>query len=384
MTSKSTLAIGLAAALFGAAGFQAAAQEGASSAQASARMAEDVPADLTTMPPVSNAYTPKTTPWGDPDLTGTWPLVDIANLPIERPAQFGNRFWKTPEEMQADAARAAQIGDRYQAEADKDVIGIGHWTESQGGSRRTSMLVSPASGKLPALTKEGIERTALGRSSWTPGQTYDWVTDFDSWDRCVSRGFPASMFPFRYNNGIRIFQSPGYVSINLEMLGTRVIPVSGKEEPWPEAVKAWLGNSRGHWEDGNTLVVETSNIQPGASPLNMATFGVPRSNVIPMSEQATVVEKFHMIGPDTITYEMTYSDPVVWTAPFTTRVDWTRDDSYEFFEYACHEGNVQVRNYITSNRALREAEYKRGRMAEPFAWQAPRPPMDPAGASNRN
>jgi hypothetical protein len=206
------------------------------------------------------------------------------------------------------------------------------------------------------------------------------VTDFDSWDRCISRGFPASMFPFRYNNGIRIFQSPGYVTIALEMLGTRVIPVTGASEPWPEPVKAWLGNSRGRWEDHNTLVVETTNIQPGAAPLNMATRGVPPSNVVPMSEQTKVVERFHMIGPDKITYEMTYEDPVVFTAPFTLRVDWTRDDTYEFFEYACHEGNVQVRNYITANRAARAAEYDRGRMAEPLAWQVPAPAMDPASA----
>jgi hypothetical protein len=245
------------------------------------------------------------------------------------------------------------------------------------------MLVDPADGQLPDFTEEGIRRTGLGRSSWTPGQTYDWVTDFDSWDRCISRGFPASMFPFRYNNGIRIFQAPGYVTIALEMLGTRVIPVSTQSEDgaekWPEAVKAWMGNSRARWEDHNTLLVETTNIQPGAAPLNMATRGVPPNNTVAMSDQANVVERFHMVGPDTITYEMTYEDPVVFEGPFTTRVNWTRDDSYEFFEYACHEGNVQVRNYITANRAAREAEYARGRMAEPLAWQEARPQMSPAG-----
>ena len=48
---------------------------------------------------------------------------------------------------------------------------------------------------------------------------------------------------------------------------------------------------------------------------------------------------------------MTYSDPEVFTAPFTARIDWTRNSGYEFYEYACHEGDVQVRNYITSSRA---------------------------------
>ena len=391
--TRARIAGSLAAALLASVSLQAWAQDAAGAqdkagAQAQPATREAVPADLTTMPPIPNDYAPKKTPWGDPDLTGTWPLNDIAELPIQRPAQYGNRYWKTPEEMAAESKRDQQLETAYKSEADKDTIGIGHWIEYEGGSPRTSMLIDPPDGQLPALTQEGIKRAALGRSSWTPGQTYDWVTDFDSWDRCVSRGFPASMFPFRYNNGIRIFQSPGYVTIQLEMLGNRVIPLSASKQEadkaWPKAVKTWMGDSRGYWEDGNTLVVETSNIQPGAAPLNMATRGVPPNNTVPMSEQATVLEKFYMVGPNTITYEMTYSDPVIWTAPFTTRVNWTRDDSYQFYEYACHEGDVQIRNYITSNRALREAEYKRGRMAEPLAWKAPQPAMDPASAGRRN
>ena len=348
-------------------------------AGAQAQAQAQVPEDLTTMPPVADEYRPGTTPWGDPDFRGTWPINDIAELPVERPVQYGNRFWKTDEEVAAQAERAEQLETAYEAEDEEGTIGLGHWIEYQAGSRRTSMLVDPADGQLPELTEEGIRRAGLGRSSWTAGQTYDWVTDFDSWDRCISRGFPASMLPFRYNNGIRIFQSPGYVTIALEMLGTRIIPVSGEAEPWPEPVKAWMGNSRGRWEDHNTLVVETTNIQPGAAPLNMATRGVPPSNTLPMSEEAKVVERFHMVGPDTITYEMTYEDPVIFEAPFTLRVNWTRDDSYEFFEYACHEGNVQVRNYITANRAAREEEYARGRMIEPGDYAAQRPQTSPAG-----
>jgi hypothetical protein len=188
------------------------------------------------------------------------------------------------------------------------------------------------------------------------------VTDFDSWDRCVSRGFPASMLPFRYNNGIRVFQSPGYVSIALEMLGTRVIPIrSGNAQHWPQQVEAWLGNSVGHWE-GNTLVIETTNIKTGdsattdayarnGSPLNMATMGVPPWNTIPTSKQAKVVERLTPVGPDNIVYELTYNDPEVFTAPWTARLDWTRNEKYAFYEYACHEGDVQIRNYITSSRA---------------------------------
>ncbi|MCL6250755.1 hypothetical protein M3P36_06815 [Altererythrobacter sp. KTW20L] len=346
-----------------------------------------VPDDLTVMPAVSDDYRPATTPWGDPDFRGGWPINDIAELPVERPDRFGNRHWKTAEELAAEQGRVDQLEQAYDAEDEEGTIGLGHWIEYQAGSRRTSMLVEPASGKLPALTDEGVRAASFNRSSWVNGQTFDWVDDFDSWDRCWTRGFPASMLPFRYNNGIRIFQAPGYVVIQLEMLGTRIIPVSGAEQ-WPAAVTGMFGNSRGRWEDHNTLVVETTNMQPGASPLNVATRGVPPHNTLPTSAQATTVERFHMIGPDTITYELTYSDPVVWQAPFTLRMDWSRDDSYEFFEYACHEGNVQVRNYITADRTAREQEYARGRMFDPIDPDAgPPPAMDPASrgvGNNRN
>ena len=326
-------------------------------------VAQEVPQDLTVMPPVATDYQPAKTPWGDPDLRGTWPINDVAELPVNRPDQYGNRFFKTDEEMAAQQARVEDLETRYAKEEQEETIGTGHWIEYLGGARRTSMVVDPADGKLPAMTPQAEAVYRAGRSSWTPNTKFDWVTDFDSWDRCISRGFPASMLPFRYNNGIRIFQAPGLVTIHLEMLGTRVIPVAGQLDPWPAPVEAWLGSSRGRWE-GNTLVIETANLKSGdsatrnmfernGSPLNMATRGVPPWNTIPTSEQAKVVERLTMTGPDTIAYEMTYSDPEVFTAPWTLRFDWTRDDDYAFYEYACHEGNVQVRNYITSSRAGR-------------------------------
>lgn len=341
----------------------------AAKAPAAAQSAQ-IPADLTVLPAIPNDYQPALTSWGAPDLRGIWPINDIAEMPVERPARFGDRVWKNDEELAAEGARIEQLETGYKAEEEEETIGMGHWIEYKAGNRRTSMLTSPANGKLPGFTAEGIRRNGLNRSSWVPGQTFDWVTDFDSWDRCVSRGFPASMLPFRYNNGIRIFQAPDNVTIQLEMLGTRVIPIGEnpqigeKMDHWPKDVKAWMGDSRGWWEDHNTLVVETRNIQPGASPFNMATRGVPPSNTVQMSDEATVIEKFHMVDANTITYELNFSDPVIWEAPWALRVDWTRDDTYEFFEYACHAGNVQVRNYITASRAAREEEYARGQMVE--------------------
>src|SRR5690606_26807539 len=176
----------------------------------------------------------------------------------------------------------------------------------------------------------------------------------------------------------------------------RVIPI-GDQPHWPGAVEAWMGDSRGRWE-GKTFVIETTNIKSGdsvthdsakraASPLNMATQHVPPFNTIPMSTQAKTVERLTMTGPNAIVHELTYSDPEVYTAPWTTRIEWARDDSYEFFEYACHEGNYMPRDYINASRGHREAlargeAEERGsnddrlRYAEQFDWDpavGPRP-----------
>ena len=324
-------------------------------------------ADLTVLPPVPTTYTPKKTPWGDYDFRGTWPIEDInaARIQLQRPKKFGNRFYVTDEEFAKRLAAAEKSDSSFgqgQGVNAGGTKGLADWVKTSPFGRRTSMLISPADGQLPPLTPQAEALFKAGRSSWVPGQEFDWVDDFDTWDRCISRGFPASMFPFRYNNGIRVFQSPGYIVIVLEMLGTRVIPISNAPH-WPSNVEAWMGNSRAHWE-GKTLVIETSNIKSGdsathdiskraASPLNVATQSAPPLNTTPTSKEARVVERLTMTGPNTIDYQITYTDPEVYTKPWTARFDWTRDDSYQFFEYACHEGDVQVRNYITASRAHR-------------------------------
>lgn len=351
-------------------------------------VAQQPPEDLATLPPVPTDYTPNKTEWGDYDFRGTWPIENLpsARILFQRPAAYGNRIWQTEAEYAKRLANAQGADSNFSTDLrGGGTQGLGDWVRNSAFAHRTSMLVSPADGQLPALTPQGEALYKAGRSGWVPGQSFDWVNDFDSWDRCISRGFPASMFPFRYNNGIRVFQSPGYVVIMLEMLGTRVIPISDAPA-LPGQVEAWMGYSRGHW-DGKTLVIKTRNIKSGdsvsedpharaASPLNMATQLVPPFNTIPTSTQAKTVERLTMTGPDAIAYEITYSDPEVYTAPWTAQLEWARDEEYQFFEYACHEGNVQVRNYITASRAHRadiaagqapsEYDDSRERFAKPF------------------
>jgi len=311
---------------------------------------------LTVLPPIPKDYQPSRTAWGDPDFRGTWPIDHLNGLPLQRSVEQGNRHFLTEEEYTARQARIDQLAARYDAEDSRDAIGQGHWVEMGVGSQRTSLLVSPQNGRLPEMTEEGKRRSALMRSSWAQNQPFDWVTDFDNWDRCITRGLPASMMPMMYNNGLRIFQSPGLVVVQMEMIHeARIIPVDGRP-PIPRQIENWLGESRGHWEGANTLVVETTNFRPGPSATNIVTSGSPPENNTPISTEAKLIERFTMTGPDTIVYETTFTDPVIFTAPWGTRLDWQRADDYKFFEYACHEGNVQIRNYITASRAERNGQ----------------------------
>jgi hypothetical protein len=290
-------------------------------------------------------WTQPLTSWGEPDLTGMWPIGHLTGTPLQRPAQFGDRELLTDEEFAEREARLAAQAARYDNEQATNKMGMGHWAETGEPNRRTSLIVDPPDGRIPPLTAEGQAIADAMRSSWHD-ISWDWVTDFDSWDRCITRGMPASMFPFMYNNGIEIFQSPGYVVINMEMVHeARVIPTDGRAAP-PAALEQWLGDSRGRWE-GSTLVVETTNLKAGPPTTN------EKPGRHPIGPSTRIVERFTRTGPDTLDYEMTFEDPLLYTAPWTVKAPWRRDASYEMYEYACHEANYMVRDYINASRAAR-------------------------------
>jgi hypothetical protein len=162
------------------------------------------------------------------------------------------------------------------------------------------------------------------------------------------------MFPNPYNNGIQIVQAPGYVVINMEMIHeSRIVPL-GNVPPVDGEIKQWLGVSRGRW-DGNTLVVETTNFNGQTSMTDVPTRGSPRDPTA-SSTSMKIVERFERTSADNMTYTVTIADPVTQTASWTVRVPWKRDDNYQFFEYACHEDNGAIRNFITSSRAKRAQE----------------------------
>jgi hypothetical protein len=320
---------------------------------------------------------PKTA-WGDPDLQGTWPISYVGGVPLERCAGGGgragepappcdpNKAFLTEEEFKARVAAIRGRGDRY-----ADAIKAGNFggafqagvVDPTSPQRQTSLIVDPPNGKLPAMTEEGKRLSSQMRSSWAayPDEvlTFDSELDFDTWDRCITRGMPASMFPFRYNNGVQILQTPGYVVLNMEMIHeARIIPVGSTSGPKPSPkVKEWLGISRGRWE-GNTLVIETTNFKPGASATNIGVVGAPQGNRFPTSEKMKITERITRMNDTMLLYEITTEDPVVITRPWTARFPLKLDNNYKWWEYACLEGNRTIPDYISASRAERAAAGK--------------------------
>ena len=301
------------------------------------------------------------TAWGDPDLRGMWPVDYLSPTPRERPPELGTRTEWTEDEYKTRFDAAEQSQGLIVAQDKIGILGMGHWTERGLPLWQTSMVTEPANGRYPALTAAGTAARAAVHDSWNT-QVFDSLQDFGNWDRCLTRGLPASLLPGAYNMGIRVMQSPGLVVIAIEMVHeTRLVYLDGRDPP-PADVTQYLGYSRGRWE-GDSLVIETTNFTPGMS-----------NGVTPNSAQMTLTERLTPTGPDQIRYEAWVKDPVMLTEPYKIDIPWHRNPNYKFFEYACHEGNVQIRGYITATsprfQHLRE---------EQWAKQGERPTGDGAG-----
>jgi hypothetical protein len=297
-------------------------------------------------------WTVPRTPWGDPDLRGIWPLDAVGSTPMQRRPDLGEQAFLTEAQYQQAQAAAQQNAEGYDREDRAGTIGAGHWFERGNVLRQTSLIMEPANGRVPPMTPKGLAKVKTMHSSWD-NDVFEKIADFNSLDRCVTRGMPASMIPFPYNNGVEVFQAPGYVVLRLEMIHeTRIVPLDGRTR-LPANMRTWLGDSHGRW-DGDTLVIETGNFN-GESP--MVIVG-PSNEPIPTSTALKVVERLTPTGPDSIQYEAWIEDPEVLTAPFKLAFPWTRNDDYGIFEYACHEGNTLVPAYIkaTSPRFAAERE----------------------------
>jgi len=304
------------------------------------------------------SYEPARTPWGDPDLQGTWPGTDMVGVPFERPERFGSRLYLTDEELaererQAERQEEVDVLDFDLTNPPEEIVALGdvggvtspppHWLERGVPSRQSSLIVLPANGRMPAMTSEGAERQKMAGGTYMRQTGFAQASELGPYDRCISRGVVGSMMPVVYNNGNQIIQAPGYVAFRNEMIHeVRIIPLDGRGA-LPGDMSSWMGSSRGRWE-GNTLVVRTTN-------LNGKTGMQGNGMMLLPSDELVLEERFTPVSRDVLQYEVTIEDPKTWTAPFTVSFPLKREAGYRMFEYACHEGNHAMRNVLSGSRA---------------------------------
>jgi hypothetical protein len=287
------------------------------------------------------------TPWGDPDLQGTWTTDDTIGVPIQRPPQLGSKLFLTDEDL---AHQAKEREARLAAAKTGGAPGGGavgppdHWGESASAPvRQTSFVVDPPDGRIPPVTVEGQKRAASRDTGSFGTGPFNRPEDFTNFDRCISRGVVGSILPRPYGNGLDIVQAPGVVAIRHEMIHEpRIIPLDAGPAVGA-GIRQYMGVSRGRWE-GTTLVVETTNFT------DQMSIGF-NGNGLRHSDAMRLVERFTRVDAATIQWEVTIEDPRTYTAPFRMALPITARPGYQVFEYACHEGNYGLPNILSAARA---------------------------------
>jgi hypothetical protein len=287
----------------------------------------------------SREWQPPRTADGRPDLQGTFTFRTIT--PLQRPAALAGKDKLTPEEAAKFEASENVRLNRDTYDPEKGQPSAGYPPRSQGGvlsyndfwyergsqlteDKRTSLIVDPPDGRIPFAPRKG----GGGADRFDNPETLSLA------DRCLL-GFNAGppMISGTYNNNVEIVQTRDYVVLQTEMIHeARIVPLDGRPHG---TLPRWIGDSRGRWE-GDTLVVETINFK-GPTSLQGS------------SAQTRLVERFRRVGPDTISYEFTVSDPTTLTQPWTAVMPLTRIDEL-IYEYACHEGNYGMVGILSGAR----------------------------------
>jgi len=285
-----------------------------------------------------SSYTPPRTPDGQPDLQGVWTNVTIT--PLERPANLAGKEFFTPAEARQFEKDTVDRNnaDRRDGGAQADLNRAYNDAWYDRGTKvvetlRTSLVIDPPDGRIPRVAAQGAPAAGPGGFGRPP----EGPEDRSLPERCIlwpTAGPP--MMPSFYNNNYQIVQSPGYVTILVEMIhDARIIPIDSRPHV-DSKVRQWMGDSRGHWE-GNTLVVETTNFN------DKTRFQRAGANM-------HLVERFTRTAPDTVTYEFTVADPSAFSRPWTAQIPMKRTDG-PIIEYACNEGNYAMEGMLAGARA---------------------------------
>jgi hypothetical protein len=258
---------------------------------------------------------------------------------LQRPAAAGDKVELTDAEIEALRLAADEQQDAAPRPGDPGTYNAFWWDRGQA-INRTSLIIDPPDGRLPALTPQA-EKARAARRAYQAAHPYDSYLDLVPTLRCIMyHGVPP--LPSGYNNTYQIFQTPGMVAIlDEEIHHVRLIPMDRRPH-LSSAVRHWNGDSRGHWE-GNTLVVETTNFNDKTD----LRYGG--------SSNTQAVERFTRVGPYSIDYRYTITDPTVYTRPFTVAIPMSKRDD-NILEYACHEGNYSIEHTLLGARAQEKAK----------------------------
>ena len=300
--------------------------------------------------PAANASTAATgapiprTADGHPDFQGTW--IHGTATPFERPPGLGDKAFYTDAEAAemarqlaarranppAASQRPGDVGSDNEAFVDTDSVYL--------PTHQTSIVVDPPNGRIP-FRPEAEKRRDFNLNN------FDDFESMSPWDRCISRG-PTLMLPAGYNNGTEFVQTAQAIVIAAETLHeARIVPLDGRPHA-AAAVRSWTGDPRGRWE-GDTLVVDSTNFLERGWIATHA--GAGRLRGTPITAALHIVERFTMLDRDTIRYELTATDPGVFTSPWTASLLLHRSSNYQIYEYACHEGNAAIELFLRGARA---------------------------------
>jgi len=251
------------------------------------------------------------------DLEGIWTFATMT--PLERPRELAAKAVLTPAEA---AEYERQTNDRQRST--NATAGPDWWDPGTRilNNRRTSLILEPADGRVPAFTAEAQARNAARADARRSRGPADGPEDRALNERCLSWAVAGPpLLPGVYNNNIQIIQTREYVVIVNEMIhDARIVPMDGRPHG---TVPRWMGDSRGRWA-ANTLVVDTVGF-------------TDKTSVRGSGEHLHLVERFTRVSGDTIEYQFTADDPTTWVQPWSAAFPMTRGGP--MFEYACHEGN---------------------------------------------
>ena len=307
------------------------------------------PVEMRAQTEEGQTWRPSRTSDGQPDLQGVWSYATIT--PLQRPSEFAEQAFLTEEEAAAYEQRVLEDRDEDRRDRpailDVELAYNAFWWDRGTQiveTRRTSLIVDPPDGRLPALMPDAQQRMMRKAGAWRGRASGPEDRLFS--ERCMfweSTGPP--MLPSTYNNNVQILQTPDHVVILNEMIhDARIVTLDGRRHLGSRN-RQWMGDSRGRW-DGETLVVDTTTFSDRLdSGLGFRGSG----------QHLHLVERFTRVGPEMLLYEFTLEDATTWTSPWTAVVPM-RKMSDLMYEYACHEGNYGMTNLLAGARKEDRAE----------------------------